>query len=112
MFSLSGSPSEAVKCGYSEPDTGEKGENCMSKAKGYTNAPADIAEELENSVAIDDFLPSPGVIAESLKKQVTVPVTMKLKKETIDRYKRFADKKGIKYQTFVSTILDTYAKYL
>lgn len=52
----------------------------MSKTKGYTNAPADIAEELENSVAIDDFLPSPESIAAMLKKQDTVPVTMKLKK--------------------------------
>jgi predicted DNA binding CopG/RHH family protein len=84
----------------------------MSKTKGYANAPADIAEELENSVVIDDFLPSPGTIAESLKKQVTVPVTMKLKKDTVERYKRFADKKGIKYQSFVSTVLDTYAKHL
>jgi len=76
----------------------------MSKTKGYTNAPADIAEEIENSVAIDDFLPSPEAIAESLKKQKTVPVTMKLKKDTVDRYKRFAAKKGIKYQSFVSTV--------
>ena len=84
----------------------------MSKTKGYSNAPADIADELENSVAIDDFLPSPGSIAESLKKQETVPVTMKLKKDTVTRYKRFAKEKGIKYQTFVSTVLDTYAKHL
>jgi predicted DNA binding CopG/RHH family protein len=84
----------------------------MSRTKGYVNAPADIAEELENSIAIDDFLPSPAVIAETLKKQETVPVTMKLKKDTVERYKRFAAKKGIKYQSFVSTILDTYAKHL
>ncbi len=84
----------------------------MSKTKGYTNAPADIAEELENSVAIDDFLPSPDSIAAMLKKQDTVPVTMKLKKNTVDRYKKFAAKKGIKYQTFVSTLLDSYAQRL
>ena len=84
----------------------------MSKTKGYTNAPADIAEELESSVAIDDFLPSPDSIAAMLKKQDTVPVTMKLKKKTVDRYKRFAAKKGIKYQTFVSTLLDSYAQRL
>lgn len=84
----------------------------MNKTKGYSNTPADIAEELEKSVAIDDFLPSPGTIAESLKKQVTVPVTMKLKKDTVARYKHFAAKKGIKYQSFVSTVLDTYAKHL
>jgi predicted DNA binding CopG/RHH family protein len=84
----------------------------MSRAKGYTNAPADVVEELEKSVAVDDFLPSPARIAEMLKKHETIPVTMKLKKETVDRYKRFASKKGIKYQTFVSSVLDSYAKQL
>jgi predicted DNA binding CopG/RHH family protein len=84
----------------------------MRKTNGYSNAPADIADELETSVAISDFLPSPGTIAEALKKQETVPVTMKLKKDTVERYKRFAAKKGIKYQSFVSTILDTYSKHL
>jgi hypothetical protein len=64
----------------------------MNKTNDYSNAPSEVAEELENSVAIDDFLPSPGSIAESLKKQVTVPVTMKLKKDTVDRYKRYAKK--------------------
>jgi len=84
----------------------------MRKTKGYTNAPAKIAEELENSVSINDFLPSPESIAAMLKKQDTVPVTMKLKKNTLERYKRFAAKKGIKYQTFVSTVLDSYAQRL
>ncbi len=84
----------------------------MSKTKKYSSAPADIAEELKNSIPVDDFLPSPDSIADMLKKQDTIPVTMKLKKRTIDRYKRFAAKKGIKYQTFVSTILDSYAKRL
>jgi len=84
----------------------------MRNTKGYTNAPADIAEELKNSKAIDDFLPSPESIATMLKKEDTVPVTMKLKKNTLDRYKHFAARKGIKYQTFVSTILDSYAQRL
>ena len=94
------------------PDIGGKGEKYMSKTNGYSNAPANIARELKNSVAVDDFLPSPEAIAESLIKQDSIPVTMKLKKETVDRYKRFAKKKGIKYQTFVSSILDAYAKRL
>ncbi|MCX7725923.1 MAG: BrnA antitoxin family protein [Chitinispirillaceae bacterium] len=82
------------------------------KTKKYTNAPLEIAEELKNSVKIYDFLPSPEAFAESLRKQKTVPVTMKLKKDTLEHYKKFAAKKGIKYQSFISTILDTYAKYL
>jgi predicted DNA binding CopG/RHH family protein len=84
----------------------------MNRTKGYAKAPADIADELQSSVVVDDFLPAPGAIAKSLKKQETVPVTMKLKKDTVDRYKRYAQRKGIKYQTFVSTVLDAYAKHL
>jgi predicted DNA binding CopG/RHH family protein len=84
----------------------------MNKTKAHSSAPADIAQELENSVAIDAILQSPGTIAESLKKQKTVPVTIKLKKSTVDRYKQFAAKKGIKYQSFVSAVLDVYAKRL
>ena len=94
------------------PDTGGKEEKYMKKNNGYTHAPEDIADELQNSVAIPDFLPSPAAIAESLKKQTTITITMKLKKDTVERYKRFAAKNDIKYQTFVSTILDNYAKQL
>lgn len=84
----------------------------MSKTKRYTNAPKNIAEEIESSVSIDDFLPSPEEIASLIKKDETVPVTMKLKRKTVERYKRFARKRGLKYQTFISTVLDSYAKKL
>ena len=94
------------------PDTGEKGEKDMKISKRYTNAPKDIAEEIKNSVPVDDFLPSPQEIASMLKKEETIPVTMKLKRKTIKRYKEYAQKKGIKYQSFVSTVLDSYAKRL
>ena len=54
----------------------------MSKTKGYTRAPAEIAEELARSIPAKDFLPPPETIAAMLKKEKTVPVTMKLKKST------------------------------
>jgi predicted DNA binding CopG/RHH family protein len=41
-----------------------------------------------------------------------VPVAMKLKKDIANRYKRFAVKKGINYQTFVSKVPDAHAKQL
>ncbi|OGJ85667.1 MAG: hypothetical protein A2268_16840 [Candidatus Raymondbacteria bacterium RifOxyA12_full_50_37] len=82
----------------------------MSKNKGYSEAPPDVAAELERSVTVKDFLPSPDEIAAVLKKEETIPVTMKLKKRTVERYKRYAREKGIKYQTFVSAILDNYAR--
>jgi len=84
----------------------------MSSTRGYTKAPADIAKEIEDSIAVDDFLPSPDEIADMIRKEDTVPVTMKLKRKTVERYKRYAQKKGIRYQTFVSTLLDKYAQQL
>jgi len=84
----------------------------MKKNDGYSDAPADIAAEIEKSVPVKDFLPSPAKIAAMLKKEETVPVTMKLKKKTVDRYKEYAHKMGVKYQTFVSALLDNYAHRL
>ena len=84
----------------------------MSSTRGYTKAPTDIAKEIEDSIAVDDFLPSPDEIADMIRKEDTVPVTMKLKRKTVERYKRYAQKKGIRYQTFVSTLLDKYAQQL
>ena len=84
----------------------------MNKVKGYTKAPANIAKEIEQSVPVDDFLPSPDEIAEMIRKEETVPVTMKLKRKTVEKYKEFADEKGVKYQTFVSSLLDSYAQRL
>lgn len=82
----------------------------MSKNKDYTDAPEDIARELENSVPVADFLPSPAEIAAMLKKEVTIPVTMKLKRRTLEKYRTFAHRTGVRYQTFISTLLDAYAK--
>lgn len=80
--------------------------------KHYDSAPSDIAEELEGSIPVEDFLPSPEQIASMIQRADTIPITMNLKKKTLERYKKFAIKKGIKYQSFVSTLLDAYAQRL
>lgn len=84
----------------------------MKKTSVYTKAPREIAKEIEASVPIEDFLPSPKEIAAAIRKEESVPVTMKLKKRTVDQYKAFALKMGIKYQAFVSALLDRYARRL
>lgn len=84
----------------------------MSKTKGYTKAPKAIAQEIESSTPVEDFLPSPEVIARMIKKEETIPITMKLKKRTLEQYKKYAHKMGIKYQTFLSTLLDGYSQRL
>lgn len=83
-----------------------------TRTKKYTAAPADIADEIAKSVPVEDFLPSPDRMAAMIQKAEIVPMTMNVKKKTLDRYKKFAHEKGIKYQVFVSTLLDTYAQRL
>lgn len=82
------------------------------RKKSYTLAPKEIGQEIEASVSIEDFLPSPYELAQALQKSETIPITMKLKKTTVNKYKKFAQKKGVKYQKFVSTLLDSYAQRL
>jgi predicted DNA binding CopG/RHH family protein len=84
----------------------------MSKSSLYTEAPAEIARELAHSVPVTDFLPSPDKIAAMIRKEETIPVTMNLKQKTVERYKRFAKKRKVRYQTFVSALLDRYAQRL
>jgi predicted DNA binding CopG/RHH family protein len=95
-----------------EQALGGMGRNYMRNHKEYTDAPAAVAEELRTSITVKDFLPSPETIAAMIAKEKTVPVTMKLKRKTVDRYKMFARKKGVKYQSFVSALLDLYAQKL
>lgn len=84
----------------------------MKKVNRYSKTPRDIAGEIKNSVPIEDFLPDPGVIASMIRKEEMIPVTMKLRKKTVAEYKIYAKKMGIKYQTFVSALLDKYAHHL
>ena len=84
----------------------------MKRTKRYTKAPRDIAREIEAAVPVEDFLPHPRDIAALIRREEMVPVTMKLKKKTVAEYKAYALKMGIKYQTFVSALLDKYAQYL
>jgi hypothetical protein len=41
----------------------------MNKKNNYANAPNDIAKEIESSIPVTDFLPSPDKIAAMLKRE-------------------------------------------
>jgi predicted DNA binding CopG/RHH family protein len=81
-------------------------------SRQYTSAPAEYAKEIEESHPMNDFLPSPEEIAAMVQKVETIPITMNVKKKTLEQYKKYAQRKGIKYQVFVSTLLDSYAQRL
>ena len=77
----------------------------MKKNK-YTDAPPEIKEAIEQSEIIEDFLPSPDQL---VFKEDNVKVTLDLSKRSIRLFKRYAKKRGFKYQRMIRNLLDHYA---
>ena len=79
----------------------------MSKQIIYTDAPPEIAEELERALPVRaDFLPSPEEVARHLRKQ---RVTIMLDGASVDFFKREAKRHGVGYQTMIREVLGRYA---
>jgi predicted DNA binding CopG/RHH family protein len=78
------------------------------KRKNYKTAPKDIAEAISVSEIIEDFLPPPEKLT---KKEKTVRITILLNKESVDFFKKNAQKFGIHYQTMIKALLDKYTSY-
>jgi predicted DNA binding CopG/RHH family protein len=88
------------------PDTGGKERNYMTNNIKYTNAPAEIAEALENVSALEDFLPSPDqLILKTEKEKITIAID----KNSLELFKKYAKKHDAKYQTMINGVLSSYA---
>lgn len=79
-----------------------------NKFPGYTNAPADIAREMEESVPVEDFLPSPQELLASEKD--TTKITISVSNRSLLLFKKFAKKHNGKYQAMIRRLLDAYAE--
>ena len=77
----------------------------MKKTK-YTKTPSDIKEAVQQSEIIEDFLPSPSELA---IKEENVKVTLELSKRSVSLFKKYAGKKGLKYQRMIRNLVDQYA---
>ena len=75
----------------------------MKKKITYTSEPNDV--DLDNAKRIKDFLPPPH---ELVFKENTVKVTLSLTKESVDFFKKEADRHGIKYQKMIRSLIDQY----
>ncbi len=75
----------------------------MKKKIIYTNEPPDV--DLDNAKRIKDFLPPPH---ELVFKEKTIKVTLALTKESVDFFKKEADKHDIKYQKMIRSLIDQY----
>ena len=78
----------------------------MSKAK-YENAPAELAEAIEQAEVIQDFLPSPDRL---VVREETVRITLNLNKRSVDFFKSSAQQNGVPYQSMIRRVLDIYAE--
>jgi predicted DNA binding CopG/RHH family protein len=78
----------------------------MKKTK-YSKTPKKIAKAIEESVVIDDFLPSPS---ELVKKEKSVKVTIALSENSIIFFKQKAKKLGVPYQSMIKSLLDKYSE--
>ena len=73
----------------------------------YTEAPPAIKEAIEQSEVIDDFLPKPDDL---VFKEDNVKVTLELSKKSVSLFKRYAKKKGYRYQRMIRNLVDFYAR--
>lgn len=90
------------------PDIGEKGEKNMNKKTKYKSASKNIAESINVSEIIEDFLPPPEKL---IKKEENVKITILLSKKSIEFFKEKAKKLGVPYQAMIKTVLDKYTSH-
>ena len=88
------------------PGTGDKGERNMKTVK-YTDAPGDVAEAIAVAEPVVDFLPSPEYFAESMAKE---KISLNVDAKALARYRAYAGKHGVKYQTLMNQVLSSYAE--
>jgi len=85
----------------------EKIEGPIFDEDGYEDTPPDVAAALARSRDITHLFPPPEQLAFKTEKQ---KVTIMLDKEIIDFFKQAAKENGVKYQTMINNLLDTYVK--
>lgn len=88
--------------GFLVPVIGEREERDMKKKIKYSNEPIKLGRRVR------DFLPSPAEIA---LKEKTKRVTINLNAESLQIFKREANRLGVPYQKFLRTVVDLYAQH-
>lgn len=78
----------------------------MKEKIRYRDAPTNVAEAIESSEVVEDFLPPPE---ELVFRDDTVKVTISLTQKSINFFKESAKKQGVPYQTMIRKVLDLYA---
>ena len=72
----------------------------------FTDAPRSVRSSIKAAEIISDFLPRPD---ELVFKEDNIKVTLEFSKESIVRFKRYANRHGFKYQRMIRNLVDQYA---
>ena len=78
------------------------------KKDNYVDAPNDIRDAIKKSEVVEDFLPSPDSL---VLKEENIKVTLDLSKRSVNLFKRYAKKRGYKYQRMIRNLVDRYADH-
>lgn len=73
----------------------------------YEDNPWEGEESVGQLQVVEDFLPSPAVVAESLRKMRS-KITIELTQPTVDFFKEEAKKHQVSYQQMIRAVLDAY----
>lgn len=79
----------------------------MKKRTGYTNAPTQAAKAIREADIVDDFLPPPEELE---RKEDNVKVTLSLSRRSVNLFRQYARKRGLKYQRMIRNLVDGYAE--
>jgi uncharacterized protein (DUF4415 family) len=82
----------------------------MKNDRKYTTAPAEIEKSLKHATIVPNFELSPDSVKEFAAKRAKKAVSIYLSVDTIEKFKRAADKNGGRYQTMISDVLDVYTR--
>ena len=77
-------------------------DHIMSK----TDYNLEIKKAIDHSEVIEDFLPPPDQL---VFREDNIKVTLDLSKRSVRLFKRYAKKRGLKYQRMIRNLIDLYA---
>ena len=89
------------------PVTGEEEGGFMKKKFEYTEGPIDRADP-KKLVRVPNFLPPPEELARRMDK---IKITITLTADSIEFFKKRAEKHDIQYQRLIRSILDEYVAH-
>ena len=77
------------------------------KSVKYTDAPDGVSEAIAVAEPMVDFLPSPESFAENMAKE---KISLNVDAKALARYRAYAGKHGLKYQSLMNQVLSSYAE--